>query len=146
MIEPGGGRVTFSEPNRTHNPNDPVSEEVLKKNVRTQDVIVTNKEAVSINTQTVEMELLKGVSIPVNINPSHVFNNALFGDILRLEQALKDPSVDGKELTGYIDNMFGHINAFVAERAELGARINRVEMMENRLMEQEVSAKQNHVE
>jgi flagellar hook-associated protein 3 FlgL len=37
--------------------------------------------------------------------------------------------------------MFGHIDHLVSERAELGARINRVEMIENRLMEQDVFAK-----
>ncbi|PAM93595.1 hypothetical protein B4N84_17090, partial [Flavobacterium sp. IR1] len=58
-----------------------------------------------------------------------------------LEQALENPSLEGKDLTGYIDNMFGHIDNLVAERAELGARVNRVEMIENRLMEQNVFAK-----
>ncbi|TWI59947.1 flagellar hook-associated protein FlgL [Halalkalibacter nanhaiisediminis] len=140
LIVQEGGRVTFSEPNRAYNSNDPTSEKAVKKDVRSQDVIVADKGAVSINTQTVEIELLKGVTIPVSINPSNVFNNALFGDILRLEQALKDPTVNGKDLTGYIDNMFTHIDSFVAERAELGARVNRVQMMENRLMEQEVTA------
>ncbi|NEU30259.1 flagellar hook-associated protein 3 [bacterium LRH843] len=141
IVGENGSKVSFHEPNRAYDENDTASKTVIKKELRTNDVVATNKDAVSINTQTVEIELLKGVSIPVNVNPGNVFNNALFGDIIRLEQALQDPTVKGEDLTAYIDNMYGHIDQFVAERAELGARINRAEMMENRLMEQEVSAK-----
>ncbi|GAE33030.1 flagellar hook-associated protein FlgL [Halalkalibacter akibai] len=132
--------VTFLQPNRAHDPANPASQEVLTTAVRSNDIVVANANAVSVNSQSVEIELLKGVSVPVNINPSSVFSNALFGDLLRLERALEDGSVKGTELSGYIDNVFGHIDRFVTERAELGARINRVQMIENRLMEQEVSA------
>ncbi|WP_100405458.1 flagellar hook-associated protein FlgL [Bacillus solitudinis] len=128
--------VTFSEKNKNPNESAPVT-----KSVRTDDVIVSDRDAVSANTQTVEIELLKGVSIPVNVNPASVFSNALFGDIIRLERALENPEITGKELTSYIDDFYGHIDQFVAERAELGARVNRVEMIENRLMQQDVNAK-----
>ncbi|MCM3489926.1 flagellar hook-associated protein FlgL [Alkalihalophilus marmarensis] len=113
----------------------------LTKTLREEDVIISRKTSVSANTQSVEIELMKGVTIPVNINASSVFSTGLFGDIIRLEKALENPSIDGTELTGYIDDMFGHIDNIVSERAELGARINRVEMIENRLMEQNVFAK-----
>ncbi|MFC0559285.1 flagellar hook-associated protein FlgL [Halalkalibacter alkalisediminis] len=132
--------VTYIEPNQAHDPNHAVSQALTTKTVRSNDVVVASATGVSVNSQSVEIELLKGVSIPVNINPSSVFSNALFGDITRLERALDDATVDGTELTGYIDNIFGHIDRFVTERAELGARVNRVQMIENRLMEQEVSA------
>ncbi len=36
---------------------------------------------------------------------------------------------------------FGHIDALASERAELGARVNRAEMIENRLLDQEITAK-----
>ncbi|WP_017726239.1 flagellar hook-associated protein FlgL [Halalkalibacterium ligniniphilum] len=129
------GAVEFSEPNREGD-----TPPFLTKNVRTGDAVVSDRNAVSVNTQSVEIELLKGVTLPVNVNPSKVFNNALFGDIIRLEKALEDPSVTGVELTSYIDNIFAHIDNFVAERAELGSRVNRVEMIESRIMEQEVIA------
>ncbi|MCM3716127.1 flagellar hook-associated protein FlgL [Alkalihalobacillus oceani] len=137
IIEENGNKVTFTRPN----PDSSVSEPTITETLRPADVIASYNDAVSINTQTVEIELLKGVTIPVNVDPANIFNNALFGDIIRLEHALNDPGVTGNDLTGYIDNVFGHIDQFVAERAELGARVNRVEMMESRLMEQEVSAK-----
>ncbi|MCL7746739.1 flagellar hook-associated protein FlgL [Halalkalibacter alkaliphilus] len=140
IIDLEGNEVSFSEPNKSFDPANPASQEVLRKNVRTSDVIVSNKNAVSTNGQNVEVELIKGVSIPVNINPGNVFNNGLFGDIIRLEKALEDGSLSGSDMTGYIDNIFKHIDNFVAERAELGARVNRVEMIETRLMHQEVTA------
>ncbi|MDT8858788.1 flagellar hook-associated protein FlgL [Alkalihalobacillus sp. MEB130] len=96
---------------------------------------------VTTNAQPVEIELMKGVSVQVNVNPQNVFSNELFTDIQALEAALQNEAMTGNELTGFIDTMFGHINNFVAERAELGARVNRVQMMESRLMEQEVIAK-----
>ncbi|KHF39622.1 flagellar hook-associated protein FlgL [Halalkalibacter okhensis] len=96
---------------------------------------------VTTNNQPVEIELMKGVSVQVNVNAGNVFTNELFDDIKALEASLQDENASGEELSGFIDTLFGHINNFVAERAELGARVNRVEMMENRLMEQEVIAK-----
>ncbi|MEC2071267.1 flagellar hook-associated protein FlgL [Alkalihalophilus marmarensis] len=136
LIVEENGNVTFSEPNKTSGATEPMT-----KVIRQDDIVVSDRAAVSVNTQTVEIELMKGVTIPVNIDASKVFSTALFGDIIRLEQALENPSLEGKDLTGYIDNMFGHIDNLVAERAELGARVNRVEMIENRLMEQNVFAK-----
>ncbi|GAE26512.1 flagellar hook-associated protein FlgL [Halalkalibacter wakoensis JCM 9140] len=135
-----GDEVIFSKPNKDHDPNNPTSNPISEQTVRASDVIVADKTAVSTNNQTVEVEVIKGVSIPVNINPNNVFSNGMFGDIIRLERALEDTSLSGKDFTGYIDNMFKHIDNFVAERAELGARVNRVEMIESRLMQQEVTA------
>ncbi|ERN51972.1 flagellar hook-associated protein FlgL [Alkalihalophilus marmarensis] len=143
LIIPKDGNAVFSEPAPKPAPGseDNVQPGPLTKTLREEDVIISHKTSVSANTQSVEIELMKGVTIPVNINASSVFSTGLFGDIIRLEKALENPSIDGTELTGYIDDMFGHIDNIVSERAELGARINRVEMIENRLMEQNVFAK-----
>ncbi|MDV2684292.1 flagellar hook-associated protein FlgL [Alkalihalophilus lindianensis] len=130
------GNVTFSSPNPAKDSNEPITQ-----TLRQEDVVISNRNSVSANTQKVEIELMKGVTIPVNIDASKVFSTALFGDIIRLEKALENSALDGGDLTGYIDDMFGHIDHLVSERAELGARINRVEMIENRLMEQDVFAK-----
>ncbi|ARK32097.1 flagellar hook-associated protein FlgL [Halalkalibacter krulwichiae] len=138
-ISPSGA-VTFQARNQDYNANDPTSQQQLTNSVSQRDVIVANANTVSINTQAVEVELLKGVTVPININAGDVFSTELFGDIIRLERALEDPKMKGTDLTSYIDNLFGHINTFVAERAELGARVNRVQMIENRLLEQEVNA------
>ncbi|WP_231686938.1 flagellar hook-associated protein FlgL [Bacillus sp. JCM 19034] len=135
VIEDEGGSVTYIKPDTNQDG------ETITTSVRTNDVVVASRNAVSYNTQNVEIEIFKGVTVPVNINPSNIFNNALFGDMIRLEQALEDDTVTGEELTSYIDNFYDHIDHFVSERAELGARVNRVEMMENRILDQEITAK-----
>ncbi|WP_088104280.1 flagellar hook-associated protein FlgL [Halalkalibacter urbisdiaboli] len=140
VIDQNNGSLSFSEANPKYDPNDPMSPKNVKKSLRQNDIVVAKQNAVSINEDPVEIELLKGVSIPVNINPSNIFNNTLFGDIIRLERALEDSTVKGEDLSGFINNFAGHLNNMVSERAELGARVNRVEMIENRIMEQEVTA------
>ncbi|PSL48572.1 flagellar hook-associated protein 3 FlgL [Salsuginibacillus halophilus] len=104
------------------------------------DISVNRTDAVSSNSQDVELELLKGVDIPVNVNPENVFNNGLFGDLQQIKQTLEDPDASGEELSGMIDVVQGHIDSTVSEQAELGARVNRIEMMESRLADQEVTA------
>jgi len=106
-----------------------------------RQVILSEKSAVSTNNQNVEIELLKGMKVPVNIRPQNVFSNELFGDIKALENALNDPTTKASEITGMLDVMDKHINNSVNERAELGARVNRVEMIDNRVQDQEVIAK-----
>ncbi|MCK0470307.1 flagellar hook-associated protein FlgL [Halalkalibacter sp. APA_J-10(15)] len=132
----GDGTVRHIRPNPADG-GDPT----ISKTLRTNDVVVANRQAVSFNTQNIDIELTKGVKIPVNVNPGEVFNNAIFGDIIRLERALQDESVTGDELTSYIDNMFGHVDTIVSVQAEVGARVNRLEMMENRMLDQEITAK-----
>lgn len=82
------------------------SERGTSKTLLPRDLIVSSPSAISANSQTIEIELLKGVMIPVNIDPNNVFNSVLFGDIIRLERALEDPNITGEELTGYLDVFF----------------------------------------
>ncbi|QKS72357.1 flagellar hook-associated protein FlgL [Paenalkalicoccus suaedae] len=110
-------------------------------NVQERQVVIGNKSAVSTNTQNVQFELLKGVNVDVNVTPQNVFTNEMFGDLIALEKALQDPNVTAQELTEMIDVVDHHINNTVNERAELGARTNRVEMIDTRVREQEVIAK-----
>lgn len=127
---------TFPDPNSQADPPA-----MLNQPLKEWEVTVSQKSAVSTNQQTIEIEILKGVTLPVTVTPQNIFSNALFGDIIRLENALKDPDTLGEDLSKLISNFDRHIDQLVAERAELGARINRVEMVEGRLMDQEVIAK-----
>jgi flagellar hook-associated protein 3 FlgL len=90
---------------------------------------------VSNNQNPVEFELSDGINIAVNINPTHVFSSQMFKDIEDLEVALKNGAPDLDQFLTKIDN---HTSAIVSERAELGARYNRIELMDSRLSEQEV--------
>ncbi|RSL35125.1 flagellar hook-associated protein FlgL [Salibacterium salarium] len=99
----------------------------------------TNIDA-SDNEGEVVIELLDGVNIPVNSNPTETFSQDLFDDLEDLEGALRNPDTTGEELSGEIETIDGHIDSIVNERAEVGARLNRVEMIESRLNQQEVTA------
>ena len=55
---------------------------------------------------------------------------------------LKDPNTKGEDITKSLDHIDQMLNNVVSTRAELGARTNRAEMVENRLLEQEVIAEE----
>ncbi|ARA98473.1 flagellar hook-associated protein FlgL [Geobacillus thermodenitrificans] len=97
---------------------------------------------VSTNDQQLNIELAKGVYIPVNIPPSTAFGagNGLFSDLQKLAASLENPSTTGDELTGYLDKLDNHLTHLLGVRAELGARMNRIELMEDRVDGQQVIA------
>ncbi|MFD1358960.1 flagellar hook-associated protein FlgL [Fictibacillus halophilus] len=111
----------------------------------TKPVDFDKTPSVSTNTNSVNLELSQGIEVAVNINPKNVFTHTagskesgLFGDINELMKALDGTS--GEELSGFLNKLDSHIDNLVAERAELGARYNRVELIDARVSEQEVIA------
>ncbi|QOY37014.1 flagellar hook-associated protein FlgL [Anaerobacillus isosaccharinicus] len=113
----------------------------ITQSLKINDIVISDRTAVSTNGQKVEIEVLKGVNIAVNINPANVFSNDFFGELIRLEKALQDPTSKSEDLTKFLNTLSTQMDKVVNERAELGARVNRVEMIEDRVMEQEVIAK-----
>ncbi|WP_246589371.1 flagellar hook-associated protein FlgL [Desertibacillus haloalkaliphilus] len=101
----------------------------------------------STNIDEVNMELLKGVSMSANIKPQNAFSSSFFADLQEMVEEISDLGDDLEDgeaheiLSGYLGRLDGHIDSVVAERAELGARTNRIELMEWRIMQQEVTAK-----
>jgi flagellar hook-associated protein 3 FlgL len=100
---------------------------------------------VSTNSEQVKIELLKGIQIPVNVDPTKVFTysttpgDGLFSDIEALEKDLQTGKT-GQDLNKYLQYLDKHLSNILSERAELGARNNRIELMEARVEEQEVIA------
>ncbi len=92
----------------------------------------------SVKGSDVNIEVSKGVRIPVNMDADDVFPGAMFSDIENLEQTLKG-NMTG-EVGSFLGTLDGHIDSIVAGRAEMGARYNRVELIEARVDEQEVIA------
>ncbi|GMN99920.1 flagellar hook-associated protein FlgL [Parageobacillus thermoglucosidasius] len=93
----------------------------------------------SVNTDEVKIELAKGIYIAVNVNPTEVFSG-LFSDLQSLANDLEDPNKTGKDINEYLGYIDQHISKLLSARAELGARMNRVELMEERIDQQEVIA------
>lgn len=92
--------------------------------------------------QPFKIEVSKGVSIEASINAANVFGDA-FKTFEQLEQKLIGADVEeieDLEINSFITSFQGHIDSMLAEQAELGARYNRVELVEDRLSNQEVIA------
>ncbi|KZE64238.1 flagellar biosynthesis protein FlgL [Fictibacillus phosphorivorans] len=119
---------------------------IFNGNDTTNKPVDFNKSpAVSTNGNPVNLELSQGIEIAVNMNPKNIFTHkegppesGLFGDINELMKALEGKS--GEDISGFLEKLDSHINHLVAERAELGARYNRVELIDARVSEQEVIA------
>jgi flagellar hook-associated protein 3 FlgL len=84
------------------------------------------------------VEVSQGVSLKANVNPDQVFNQELFDTVQDIQKALEsDNPEELDQLLGRLDNV---MDTVTAERSELGARYNRLEMVDDRLFQQEVTA------
>jgi flagellar hook-associated protein 3 FlgL len=100
--------------------------------------LTTTPPTLSANQNSVKIEMSKGIDVAVNINPTKVFNTDIFGNITDLEEALKGNNAT--PINEFLGKLDGNIDNLLAERAELGARYNRVELINTRVDEQEVIA------
>jgi len=92
---------------------------------------------------TIEIEVFQGIKIPVNTN-----GKELFGDLLgpaspldAIINDLKNPAIDNSSIGNHLAVIDGEIDKFLSERASIGAKQNRVDLMEERLGMQEVISK-----
>jgi flagellar hook-associated protein 3 FlgL len=111
-----------------------------QKKLDSGSIVISNISAVSTNSNRVLLEVSKGVSIPVNVVSSEAFSLDMFGGIEAIKKMISDPDATGKEITKTLDSIDGYINSVVSTRSQLGAQMNRAEMVESRLMQQEVVA------
>ncbi len=95
--------------------------------------------AAAANDEAVNITVSDGVNLQANITPSNVFNTELFEGLQQFADALESGD-EGQDLGQFIDDIDGYINNVVDERANLGARMNRLDMIENRLSSQEIVA------
>ncbi|MBM7577751.1 flagellar hook-associated protein FlgL [Jeotgalibacillus terrae] len=90
------------------------------------------------NDEAVEIELSKGVHIKVNIDGTSVFSQEMFDDIDDIISTLENENSTGDDINNFLTNMDTHMTNLSNERSSLGARYNRIELMESRVSEQEV--------
>ncbi|MBB6177621.1 flagellar hook-associated protein 3 FlgL [Anoxybacillus tengchongensis] len=93
------------------------------------------------NNDDFMIEVAKGVKLKINVTPDNVFNQGLFNTLQDIENVLNGTSTSGKTLDNLLSDLDNHLNDVLAERAELGARVNRLELVEQRLSEQQLIAK-----
>ncbi|MFB1082270.1 flagellar hook-associated protein FlgL [Jeotgalibacillus sp. JSM ZJ347] len=92
------------------------------------------------NNESVEIELSKGVHIKVNVDSTSVFSQEMFDDIDNIIATLEDENTTGDDINNFLTNMDTHMTNLSNERSSLGARYNRIELMDSRVSEQEVIA------
>ena len=98
--------------------------------------------AIDQNDNPVIIEVAKGTKIQANVDATDVFGEALFAGIDAFLDLLAGDDVPGDKIDvgqalETIDQNTGNI---INARADLGARMNRLELVESRLAEQEVIA------
>lgn len=101
-----------------------------------------NDAAPNFNSDDVNFELAKDIFVPVNMQGAAVFGegeDSIFGLLDKLETALNSGDTTG--MTKYLDDIDESTNKLLAARAEIGARTNRLEFMEERIDSQGVIAK-----
>ncbi|WLV23981.1 flagellar hook-associated protein FlgL [Aciduricibacillus chroicocephali] len=87
----------------------------------------------------VKVPISPGVELTANVNGQTVFGGDFFANIDNFSQALK--SSDSANIDQYISKIDTNIESVVNARADLGARMNRLDLVENRLSQQELTAK-----
>lgn len=94
--------------------------------------------SVNIDSSAFEIEVSKDVKLRSNINNDNVFSKELFDVMSSIEQALTSGDMSGSD--DMLSKLDDRLDVMNAERAELGARYNRLELIEDRVGKQEVVA------
>jgi flagellar hook-associated protein 3 FlgL len=90
------------------------------------------------DTSDVHIEVSNGIKIKVNVNADEVFGAEAFANVESFITALE--SGDQGDIENSIALLDENINNVLNARADLGARMNRLELIEHRLGSQEISA------
>lgn len=93
------------------------------------------------NNEAVNIEVSAGINLQVNYLGSNVFGDGtsgIFADIKALQDDLK--TGNDPDLGKFIDAFQGHLNTITSARSSIGASMNRVDMIQNRLDSQEIIA------
>ncbi|GAB1809483.1 MULTISPECIES: flagellar hook-associated protein FlgL [Priestia] len=92
----------------------------------------------NINLDPFSVEVSKGIQLRVNIHPQNIFGQGAFDLMKNVQTAFEQNDVNSlKDLSTQVDTQ---LSTLLAERSELGARSNRLELIESRLDSQEITA------
>ncbi|MCT4783797.1 MULTISPECIES: flagellar hook-associated protein FlgL [Exiguobacterium] len=89
----------------------------------------------------IAFEVSKGITMQVNMQPETVFGRELFEGLRNLSLLLGDETTGGADLSAQLATLDTLGQSLITERAELGARANRLELVDNRLQDHEIIAK-----
>ncbi|WP_075982959.1 flagellar hook-associated protein FlgL [Bacillus massilinigeriensis] len=92
------------------------------------------------DTGIISIEVFSGIKLPVNTSGKGLFEdgsgNNLFQDLDTFIDDLKNDNQTG--INSFLGKIDSHTDRFLAEQANVGARQNRLELMEDRISTQEV--------
>ncbi|NGQ95630.1 flagellar hook-associated protein FlgL [Brevibacillus sp. SYP-B805] len=95
------------------------------------------------NSQEITLELSERVLVPININPQEVFNyrgqSGTGDNIFQLLDKIATDLEAGNDATSYLGSLDQQLDNLLAQRATLGARMNRIELVQGRLQDQELN-------
>ena len=94
---------------------------------------------VNDNNSEVRIELSDGIKVRSNVNPDNVFPADMFTKLDEIVAELDNEDASNETIEGFIDDLDGYTQSLSNERADLGARMNRVELMESRIAQQRVA-------
>ncbi|MGG0409470.1 flagellar hook-associated protein FlgL [Peribacillus simplex] len=89
-------------------------------------------------TGDINLEVFSGISLKINTDGSKIFGDALAAGG-SIDQAI-DALENGGDVSGTLAGLDATINTFLGMQAQVGARQNRIELMTDRLKQQEVFA------
>jgi flagellar hook-associated protein 3 FlgL len=105
--------------------------------INVNDVVVSKQNAIPAEIKDVKIELSKGVNLTVNSNSSKTFNATFFADLKKVVSKLENGEAGGT-ISASLADLDNHLTSFTSERAEMGARYNRIELIEDRLSTQQI--------
>lgn len=99
----------------------------------------------AFNENNVLIEVSSGTNLTANVSGSAIFGDlnsdeSLFGAVNKFIDDLENPDIDSSDIGASIGAIDNAIDDVINTRADLGARMNRLELVENRLAHQEVIA------
>lgn len=105
------------------------------------NTIYTDPTGAPTTSGAIAFEVSKGITMQVNMQPETVFGKELFEGLRNLSTLLSDPATGGADLSAELETLDTLGQNLITERAELGARANRLELVDNRLQDHEIIAK-----
>ena len=89
-------------------------------------------------TEERRIEVYDGIYMPVNSTNGTALFSSIDSTLANLTSTLKDPTKGGDEIGSFLTHIQKEVDNVLLERAEAGAKQNRLDMMENRLSGQEI--------
>ncbi|WP_010647620.1 flagellar hook-associated protein FlgL [Oceanobacillus massiliensis] len=124
--------------------NTNVNDKYIFNGSQTDTAPVDAEGNVIFDPSEVKIEVSSGTTLKANVNGDDVFGGDpdIFEVIDKFTAKLDGDEAIDEDIDASIEELDTGINNIINSRAELGARMNRLELVENRLGEQEVIATQ----